>query len=280
MNKKFAGIDFGLSCVKACWTDNEGIPHFVWQPNHRREYVVESLQKAGITDLRVAGQGNQNDFEAFTKHSIAPPTDNPLFYSEILPQIIGAVKLLRNIDKIALGERYMVVSIGTGTSYVRVDNYTYDSPLGNSIGAGTVAGLMRSWGLTFEPAIDTLLTGETYDLLYKDVIAAMGNSPLGERPVSHFAKCTNTGCKEWLVGSAVQMLVIGVLRDLYNFDAMAAYDQCKEIIVVGTLPARSQKVRDLLIGGAAQIGKKLYIPTYAEYALAYGIYHSISNMAD
>ena len=287
-----AGIDFGLTHVKAHWISPSGERNFLSTMDgfDRRGLANELRHRYGIDVLCAAGNGPTDGFDWFPQHRAQ---GNPI-HAEISVQAEGAARLLRD-QRLPVAPRFMAVSVGTGVSYALRDEDGACAPLlGSPIGAGTVDGLLTSMGIASGPGIDELLDGEaappTFDLTLADVVPALKGTPHEAFIASHFAKAASNRplldheIRARFAASAINMLVVDVARTLLlhdrNPDCRMSLDgfvlPVRDVVVVGTMPSRSRYVRRSLESVLRLIGKEPAFPERAEYALAVGAYHAIT----
>lgn len=290
---KKAGIDFGLTHVKAFWINDKGEKVFRSTADTGRIKLVTELEQAGITDLCVAGNGSTHWFNNFKPHRLE---GFPLEL-EICTQAAGARHLL-SMRLQGLPDMYYLVSIGTGTSYTLCDDQArFISLIGSAIGAGTVDGLLALAGVPSGPHIDVLL-GEklakgdlsSFDLMLDEAIPSLKGTSLEHYAASHLAKVSrdqpSMGFCEvaCLCMSAVNMLVTDVARNILlhdkNPECRLVLDEVpvpvRDVVVLGTMPHRSTTVRLLLDVALRSIHKDPIFPEHGEYALAIGAYHNIN----
>ncbi|MEK7546320.1 MAG: hypothetical protein AAB554_04565 [Patescibacteria group bacterium] len=286
-----AGIDFGLTHVKAHWISPSGERNFLSTMDgfDRRGLANELRHRYAIDVICAAGNGPTDGFDWFPQHR---PQGNPIS-AEIRVQAEGAARLLQD-QRLPVAPRFMAVSIGTGVSYaLRDEDGGCVALLGSAIGAGTVDGLLTSMGIASGPGIDALLESDaappTFDLMLGDVVPALKGTPYEAFVASHFAKAASNPPlldDEWrrrFAASAVNMLVVDVARSLLlhdkNPDCRMTLDgfvlPVRDVVVVGTMPSRSRTVRRALEAALRLIGKEPVFPERAEYALAVGAYHAI-----
>jgi hypothetical protein len=275
-----AGVDFGLTNAKAHWINPKGEELFLSTAQVSRRSLVSVLQHSGILDVCAAGVGTMEGFEAFAQHRARGDE----MRAEKLHQARGAI-LLAERDGAKLAVKQMIVSVGTGTSYVYHDAAAgvYRFPLGNANGAGTVDGKLASFGLASGAAIDELFARgfESFDLTLGEAVPATRGTPVEHYPAAHFAKAVRDPPKDQetcdlrAAGSAIKELVTAIARDVLIWDMIPDWSGATDILVVGTLPSRSKTVRQLLDFTLRSVGKNPIFPTNAEFALAYGAYHDI-----
>jgi len=277
VSAKKAGVDFGLTLVKACWIGADGVMMYVSTADLSRGELVTALVADGITDLCVGGCGSREGFERFRHHHLV--NNNPMT-DEVALQSNGAIHLLRE-SNVAISRRHLIVSIGTGTSFTLRDDEDFTPLLGSATGAGTVDALMRSWGwLRGAASIDGVI-GEkfqTFDIMLGDVIRDFAGTPFVASSFGLVAREWQCGpdCFRRLAASAVSLLITAVGDKLMQIGEKPGCEGITDVIILGTLPTRSRVVREQLEKMLAAFGKTLIFPPHGEYALAVGAYHDIS----
>ena len=283
---KKAGIDFGLTNVKAYWIDDRSGERFLSSAEVGRKGVAAALAVSGVTDLCASGNGPAEGFEPFPIHRLQ---GNPLTL-EIGTQSNGAEHLLR-AQGVRFARRHMVVSIGTGASYALRDDDVYVPLLGSAVGAGTVDGLLASAGLPSGPGIDEAFGDgafPNFDLMLAEAVPALKGTPYEAFVASHFAKAARNPpadqdeCDRRFAASAINPMVVDVARSLLLHDKNPDVGGTPEhpagytdVVVLGTMPARSRVVRRSLETCLRLIGKNPIFPERGEYALAVGAYLDI-----
>ena len=295
---KKAGIDFGLTHVKAFWInskkDEKEEEMFLSTADVSRNSLASVLAHSGVTDLCVNGNGQTHGFEDFRHHRLEKPRLS-LLEAEIHIQAAGARRLLQ--QQLLFPEMYYLISIGTGTSYTLCNQRLYASLLGSAIGAGTVDGLLALAGVASGPHIDALLGDKlvkgdfsSFDLMLVEAIPSLKGTLHEQHAASHLAKVpqelSRLGVKniaERVCMSAVNMLVTDVACRILLHDKNP---QCRyfldpvwlsitDVVILGTMPHLSKNVRLILEVALRSIGKNPIFPDHGEYALAVGAYHSI-----
>lgn len=281
-----AGIDFGLTNVKAHWRNADGEDMFLSTAEVSRASLVSVLALSGVTDLCAAGNGLREGFEAFRQRQ--PPGD-PLT-AEIRTQAEGARRLLEAAGR-PVPDRHHVVSVGTGVSYaLRMAADRLVPLLGSAFGAGMVDGLLAAVGIASGPRIDALLADApdsvSFDLMLSEAVPASRGTPFEAYTAAHFAKAVHardtdrTAFDRLYASSAVNALVVDIARSLLLHDRNPACrlvpdSAVADVLVLGMLPARSRVVRRRIDAALRMIGKVPIFPDRAEYALAVGAYHAI-----
>lgn len=282
-----AGIDFGLTHVKAHWISESGGAVLVSTMDgyDRRAFAVALKDVFGIVELAAAGNGPTDGFEAFVHRRLQ---GDPMTL-EIRTQADGARHLL-DAAGVAPPDRHYVVSVGTGVSYaLRLADGAVAPLLGSAFGAGAVDGLLAAAGIASGPRIDALLDAEpddaSFDLPLGEAIPALRGTPLEAYVAAHFLKAARhpPGDQETFdrlyASSVVNALVVDVARSLLLHDLnprcrLVPDAAVADVIVLGTLPARSRVVRRRLDAALRMIGKRPIFPPSAEFALAVGAYRA------
>ena len=115
-----AGIDFGTTLVKAVW--KKGDYRFASTAEMPLEQIIENMKSDSIRKVHAAGINNTliNDFEVYR-------TSGDQVQNEIELQAKGAKELL-SLSGHRL-EKFLIVSMGTGTSYTFVGDTIERFPL-------------------------------------------------------------------------------------------------------------------------------------------------------
>ena len=287
-----AGIDFGLSNVKAYWINGEDHEIFHstsdWSDADlaygSRERLAEIMALNGVTELHATGIGPRDSFERFTIIEPHPKTD-PIF-GELSTQARGAVWLTEGPDWTWKSVRRMFVSIGTGTSYLFEDtnDETYGTPIGNPLGAGSIDGHKSLFGYARNAPIDQLLGDAmpppNFDLTLGEAVPSIRGTIKEHFVASHFVKASRLPAnvehegydRKW-IASAVNEVLVAITRDLMNCEDNPKWSGFKDVVVLGALPHKSKIFRDLLTLYLGLIGKNPIFPPRGEYAGAVGARH-------
>jgi len=276
-----AGIDFGLTHVKAHWIEPTGQRRYLSTMDgfDRRSLSNELWHRFRIDALSAAGNGPTDGFERFAHHR---PEGDPLSL-EISTQAAGAARLLEEAG-VAVAGKHLIVAVGTGTSYALQDGGACLPLLGSAVGAGTVDGLLASMGMPSGPGIDEALDAEAapphFDLMLAEAVPSLKGTPYEAFVASHFAKAARdapadqAACDLRFAASAVNLLLVDVARSLLLFGNDPLCSGATDVVVLGTMPTRSRVVRRFLEQYLRMIGKNPIFPPHAEYALAVGAYHA------
>ncbi len=277
--KKKAGVDFGLTHVKACWRKPDGETMYLSTADVSRTSLVSVLQHEGVTDLSVGGNGSRTGFEDFQHHMMP---GNPL-ETEIRMQARGAKHLL-TVEVRPPETKHVVISIGTGTSFAVVNGAGIDFPVGSAFGAGSIEGLLVLQGIRSAADIDRLLIGAgntSLDLRIKDAIPALKESRYADWIACSFGLATRQSFADErelrvrFARSCVNALAADIACRLMLFDQIPDYRGARDVIFLGTLPQRSRVVRETLQATTLKLRKTPIFPTHGAYALAAGAYHTV-----
>ena len=268
-----AGIDFGTTLVKVVWK-HENNYTFLSTAKQPLEEIIKELKKEGIKQLNIVGIKSRNihritglaDFEL-----IAPKGD--LITNEIELQANGLKKLLE-LENIPT-DKFLIVSIGTGTSYTFVDKFNIKRfPLGNSIGGGYIRGIGELFGTkNYQEMVEHAVGGKILDYCIKDAIPEKEGTFEGELVIANFGKADSKSKNKDIYASTINCVVVSTIRDIMLIDMIPDFKVPDDIIYIGSTLSNNQLLKELLIKYSQMIGKKPEFPFYGEYALAIGAYH-------
>lgn len=182
---------------------------------------------------------------------------------EFLANGLGA-QYMTNLDKL------IVVSMGTGTSFVKVDGNDVQHIGGIGIGGGTILGLSRLLLKTqdFKQIIDLAQQGSvsSIDLQIQDIC----NRPLPGLPLdataSIFGKAAANASLEDIAAGIVHMVLqsIGQAAILSSLNS-----DINDFVLIGNL-TRMPQCAETFPNLEKMFGKRFLIPKYAEYRTAIG----------
>ena len=187
------------------------------------------------------------------------------------------LKIVDEFNAIAKGGLYLsnkkealIVSIGTGTAFIRATEKEIKHLGGTGVGSGTLTNLCKLFtGInSFEKIINLSKKG---DLSKVDLrIADATNKKISTLPqdltLANFGKTSIKAKKEDIVLGIINMIfeVIGM---------MAAFslknDEIKEVVLIGTI-AKIPEVKQILNKIEKTQGVSFYIPENTEFAVAIG----------
>ena len=177
------GVDVGATLIKLAIRTDVGGTDLRVAPADAIEQVAREVESARPLRVGLTGGG-------------APALDHLLSFDTARPDEfdawrLGAGEMLRgeSVDRI---DRYLLVSLGTGTSAMLVDGHSVTRVGGTALGGGTVVGLGAALigTASFDELVALARAGDrrNVDLLVSDVYPS-GDSPLpGSLNASSFAK--------------------------------------------------------------------------------------------
>ena len=236
------------------------------------------MRAAGITRARMTGIGlDPTDGDVAVTRS----TDDPVA-DELTLQADGVRRLLDGQDR-PEGD-FLLVSIGTGTSYTLVpaSGAPRRFPIGNAIGGGFVAAL-AAWQAVGRSEIEGYASrGEPRDIRIKDLVPAKAGTMEGEFVVSHFGKDEVMGARVLPAGASplddycatvVHCAAVTVIRDVLLL-AMIPGFAADNVVFVGTPVAKMGSLRGHLALYAQALGKRPHFPVNGEFSAAIGALHA------
>lgn len=288
---KHAGVDVGCSLTKVAFKDEKGAWVFYSTADHSAEWIAERLLEEKITRLNVCGLNHVPDaFQCFEIRR-SPSDAAAKIAEEIKLQSAGAKELLRQSGNRL--DEFLLVSVGTGTSYTFVNKKSqWRFPVGNPFGGGSLQGISYLMNIAdfWELAAD-LEEVPTLDLLVKDVAPNFAGSSASELVVSSFGKVglrTSATPKEaaktllhavaTAIGRDIAMLSIfgGLMKENKFLGFLGLVGKFagiikQKVVIIGTTVARCPALREMI---TVICQKHLKItpvfPEHGAYALAVG----------
>ncbi|CAM3791297.1 type II pantothenate kinase [Mesobacillus thioparans] len=177
------GIDAGGSLIKIAYEEN-GRLHFRKQPNSELDEALQWLKIiAGNRSFYLTGG------KAGTIKANFFPEANII---DEFSAVCEGSRHLKMKEAMSGSAPYILVNIGTGTSWFTVDGAEYERVLGSGMGGGTFMGLGRifSEGDGFFDLVSLAASGDksNVDLLVKDIYYPEKAPIDGELTASNFAK--------------------------------------------------------------------------------------------
>jgi type II pantothenate kinase len=181
------GVDSGATLVKLCVRDRRGERHFATWPSPSTERVGELVGRLAPDRVGVTGCGSADILATLTPERARPAAN----LIEFDAWGRGANELL-SLSGQATGAPYLLVSIGTGTSALRVDGDRVERVGGTALGGGAALGL--GYALTGCRSHDELTALAArgnrghIDLLISDIYAKNAIPIAGEATAASFGK--------------------------------------------------------------------------------------------
>jgi len=274
-----AGLDVGSSLVKAVWKRGDDY-HFASTADYSLQSILTSMKHDGVQDILRVGNGLLSE-ESLT-HTIdqagahfnvrslpGDPIDN-----EICLQASGARELLK--DERQPLDSFLLVSVGTGTSYTFVSQETYRLfQFGNSLSGGTLWGEAKVLGFgSYDAFAASAGQGTPQHLLYKHLFPALDRTIRGEFVVSSGGRLDEESSLEDQCATKVSAVGIATLRDILILGDIPPFSSTPDIVYIGSTINRTPLLKGMLAGYSAALGKKPHFPKNGEFALALGAYLS------
>lgn len=231
-----AGIDLGSTLIKIAIKKGKNIK-FYSQADYSQKQLENILKENHITKKIYAGLKADKNIAR-----------------EIKLQVQGAQALAR------LPKKFVLVSIGTGTSYTLVNGKKIKKlPLGNSLGGGFILGMGRALGFNnFQEICQQAEKGnlKNADIYFNDLI------------VANLAKLNKKSKKQDITAGLMNVVAITTMKDLM------LYKLNKEnIIVIGSTLKNNSCLKKLL----KKYLRKVQFVKNGEFATALGALLSVNN---
>lgn len=209
-----AGIDIGISTTKFALIDENGEPVFNEMKAEpmsieKLEWYIEAMMNLGrykIDTIAVTGVGAKRISDTLYKRPV-------IHVDEFEANSLSAQKFVNK-------DRFIVVSMGTGTSFVLADNGTYTHIGGSALGGGTLQGMMNLLlpDMEFYEFRELAKEGDlaNIDLQIKDVSPVeLPNLPM-DTTAANFGKVKDEPEKADIAAGLVNLILqnIGVMANL------------------------------------------------------------------
>ncbi|MCS7075114.1 MAG: hypothetical protein NZ455_00290 [Bacteroidia bacterium] len=275
-----AGFDVGSTLIKVVWQEDN---HWQFDSTAHQplDVLLRNLQRKQITQLHITGIGLNylpliNGFELRKRKG-------DVIMAELLNQVAGVNYLLAQQGKSHIQD-YLLVSIGTGTSYTRVRGASVRKfPLGNALAGGFLYGMSKFLGYNrYTDFLNIAKEGklENVELLLKDKIAETASKPEGNLLVAHLAKAQPHSSKSDVQMGFLNMIAISAIRDIVLIDLVPEFSGFKQVVCIGSSIENDNPLKSLLIHYQDFIQKELVFVQHGAYANALGAYHLESNDMD
>ncbi len=275
-----AGLDCGKTLTKSVWV-REGEYVYTSTADVSLDNLLNKAKEDGVTKFHVAGVGYVDIAEKLNEFIVKQKEGNQADNERRL-QAQGVKKYFSKENPLL--SHFLVVSVGTGTSYTFINGETIDLfPIGNPIGGGTLYGrfqLMLAFGNEnqnekFSFAANLAERGKPQDILLQEAIPEYKGTKFGEKLIlSNGAKLKRDSTVPDIYATDVNEIATTTLRDFWMMSFMPQYIPPKDIVFIGTTVARLPLLRKLLEDGQELLGKTFHFPEKAEYMLALGAYHA------
>ncbi|MFH1536877.1 MAG: hypothetical protein ABID45_02750 [Patescibacteria group bacterium] len=246
-----AGLDLGTTLIKICYKKNKKyyFKSFNYQEMNK---LIKLLKKEKIDEANIVGINKLpkqlNFLKIKPKRGLSSPSN--LIDTEIKTQVRGLKKISR------LPQDMLVVSIGTGTSYTRVNkNRIKKIELGNSLGGGFILGLAKllkyeNWDVLTSKAKKG--DHKNVDIYYKDLI------------VSNLGNLTKSSSKNDIAAGIMHTVAVMIWTDIMNIS------QDKNIVIIGGSLNNNFCLQKLLKNYLTKSKRQVYFIKNGEFASSLG----------
>lgn len=268
-----AGFDIGSTLIKVVWQE-DGQWQFDSTAHQPLDILLRNLQRKQVSRLHITGIG-LNHVPLIKGFELRKRKGDAIM-AELLNQVAGVNYLLAQQNKSHVQD-YLLVSIGTGTSYTRVRGASVRKfPLGNALAGGFLYGMSKFMGYAnYNDFLNIAKEGklENVELLLKDKIAETALKPEGNLLVAHLAKAQTDTPKSDVQIGFLNMIAIGVVRDILLIDLIPEFSGIKQIVCIGSNTESDSPLRTLLMQYKDFMQKELVFIQHGAYANALGAYH-------
>ena len=268
MERNTAGIDAGGSLIKMVYQENERM-HFKKFPINEQDSAISWL-KLSVPSLRVSLTGGKSTViqkKYFPESMIIP---------EFQATCEGTRFLLKAENK-TIGENYLIVNIGTGTSWHVVKGDKVDRILGSGMGGGTFTGLGSLLSKVRGYRQLTVLAEEgnkgNVDMLVKDIYESAESPVNGELTAANFAKGIRLNHTEADRLASLSNMIAETIVLLTS--QAATIHQVKSAVIVGSAIVGNHPLRQALEFYMNMVGVTAVFLGKGEYSGAIGAYLSV-----
>lgn len=277
----YVGIDIGTTLIKVVSETGDGGLNFEINPHRFTPHCTEGpargyfkrLKLAGVTRVALTGSGAKRFARLVREEGIeiVSGLEDPV-QQELRLQVQGVRRLL--LQEGVSHEQFLLVSIGTGTSFTRVvgDEVTQYQP-GLSVGGSTIVQIAASHGINPSELGELAESGTDVDLLmehlYPDagmlqkkfVLASMGR--LDQEGAS----------KENLAAGLIKMVATLTIGHILSMRNHTDWVIDGPVVFVGTPVSAYEQLAGWLTLFTTFLGLRSCIPANASFAGALGALH-------
>ncbi|MFA6027552.1 MAG: hypothetical protein WC752_01365 [Patescibacteria group bacterium] len=256
-----AGIDLGSSLIKIAFLEDKKVK-FISSANYTLSKIASLLKQKKISEAQVVGIGTFPKELLFLKiNNKRPVLLEDKIQEEIKLQLFGLKKLFISKGKKAPKD-FLLVSIGTGTSYTRVKGKKFFKlPLGNSLGGGFMAGMAKA--LEFNDFNNLSSQAGKGDYKAVDLYAS-------DYIIANFAQAGALTLKRDLAAGLMNIVAITTKKDLALYSEIRRYGGFKNVVYIGSALKNNECLKKLLKKYTEELDKKSYFISYSEYGTALG----------
>ncbi|MFE8699229.1 type II pantothenate kinase [Cytobacillus sp. FJAT-54145] len=256
------GIDAGGSLVKICYEQNNQL-HYRKHHYHEMEDVLKwlNLVTPNANYKLTGGKAGILQEKYFANVSVVP---------EFQATCEGAI-FLTKAASLSL-ERYLLVNVGTGTSWYIINGDQHKRIFGSGVGGGTFLGLgsILAGETAFSSFVDLSNSGnrEKVDLLVKDIYGPNKPPINGDLTASNFAKGrTDQSHKSDDLASLTNMISETIVL---LTSQLAINNEVDIVIFIGSTVSGHPKLKESLHFYTNMLGLKSFNLDHGEYSGAVG----------
>lgn len=261
------GVDAGATLAKIAIRATGNTPRFDFVPADDLLRVADRVREAGGASVGLTG-GGAPELARLLAHHVS-------HVNEFAAWGVGAAELLRcaSVDP---HDRFLLVSVGTGTSIMLVDGMSVTRVGGTALGGGTVVGLgaLLANVSGFDRLVELAARGERrhIDLLVRDIYRA-GEIPLmGDLTASNFGRLARLDSDRAVDPADLAHALMGLVGENVALvcGGLAAAMQVRRIVYAGSTLRGNVALVDVLRTITTALGREPVFPPGGEFAGALG----------
>jgi type II pantothenate kinase len=262
------GVDAGATLVKIASESPEGELSYRLAPASDLSQVAEAIRDVRPEAVGLTG-GGASDLE----HQLGPPA---VRINEFAAWGRGATELLRGLPLTSV-KRYLLVSLGTGTSVMLADGMAVSRIGGTALGGGTVVGLGAALlhCSEFSEIADLAQRGDrrSVDLLVSDIYHPGEIPLLGDLTAASFGKlarisaANTTPAREDLAHAVMNLIGENVALICAG---LGAAHQADRVVFGGSTLRDNPALREVLNLITSALGHEVVFLPHGEFAGALG----------
>lgn len=262
------GVDWGATLAKIAVRRPGAAPSFRHLPVDDPDACRRALAELGAARVGVTGGGGAR---------LVRELGDAIAVNEFAAWGAGAAAMLADGGVDAPVERYLLVSLGTGTSVLLVDGLSVSRVGGTALGGGTLLGLAAGLLGTsdFEEVVALARRGSRreVDLLVSDIYRAGGIPLAGDLTAANFGKLApRLRAGERVAPEDLAHALMGLLGENVALvcTGLAATAQVRRIVFGGATLRANEPLVDVLAGITRALGREPVFLPRGEYAGALG----------
>jgi type II pantothenate kinase len=260
-------VDVGATLAKLVLRDARGSLRYALHPSHALDRVVRAIRRArplriGLTGGGAEGLGRLLDGQATRVTEFAA-------WGSGMAELLGA-------QLAPPAPRYLLASVGTGTSVLLVDGHSVSRIGGTALGGGTVVGLgaclVGSTDFAEIAALAARGSRREVDLLVSDIYRAGEIALAGDLTASSFAKLARREPGSAPRREDLAAAIMGLVAENVALicGGLAAAAQVSRILYAGSTLRENPALRDGIALVTGALGRTPVFPARGEFAGAVG----------